>query len=137
MFIFTKRFSVTPTRNHYHLQLVGITPADGRVKGVSWFGHFGPHGDPEGLLRCTAVTLVARAVAPAPFDATPDGPTCAAELSAHQPRSGSLPGDQFDQYCEVRLAAKVNDDTHKSMLSCLGSWIRGQPGARLSFTYDP
>ena len=69
--------------------------------------------------RCTAVTLVARAVAPAPFDATPDGPTCAAELSAHQPRSGSLPRDQFDQYCGVRLAAKANDDTHKSMLSCV------------------
>ena len=82
------------------------------------------------------MTLVARAVAPAPFDGTPDGPTCAAELSAHQPRSGSLPGDQFDQYCEVRLAAKANDDTHKSMLSCLGSWLRGQPGARLSFTDD-
>ena len=63
------------------------------------------------------MTLVARVVAPAPFDATPDGPTCAAELIAHQPRSGSLPRDQFDQYCEVRLAAKANDDTHKSMLS--------------------
>ena len=86
--------------------------------------------------RCTAVTLVARAVAPAPFDATPDGPTCAAELATHQPRSDSLPGDQFDQYCEVRLAAKANDDTHKSMLSCLGSWLRGQPGARLSFPDD-
>ena len=70
-------------------------------------------------------------------DATQDGPTCAAELIAHQPRSGSLPGDQFDQYCEVRLAAKVNDDTHKSMLSCLVSWIRGQPGALLSFPDDP
>ena len=57
------------------------------------------------------MTLVARAVAPAPFDATPDGPTCAAELIAHKPRSGSLPGDQLDQYCEVRLAAKANDDT--------------------------
>ena len=54
-------------------------------------------------------------------------------MIAHTPRSGSLPGDQFDQYCEVRLAAKVNDDTHKSMLSCLESWLRGRPGARLSF----
>ena len=80
---------------------------------------------------------MARAVAPAPFDAKPDGPTCAAELSAYQPRFGSLPGDQFDQYCEVRLAAKANDDTHRSMLSCLGSWLRGQLGARLSFTDDP
>ena len=35
MFIFTKRFSVTPTRNHDHPQLVGITPIDDRVKGVS------------------------------------------------------------------------------------------------------
>ena len=34
MFIFTIRFSVTPTCNHDHLQLVCITPADGRVKGV-------------------------------------------------------------------------------------------------------
>ena len=42
-------------------------------------------------------------------------------MATHQPRSDSLPGDQFDQYCEVRLAAKANDDTHKSMLSCLGS----------------
>ena len=25
---------------------------------------------------------------------------------------------------------------HKSMLSCLGSWLRGQPGARLSFPDD-
>ena len=82
------------------------------------------------------MTLVARVVAPAPFDATPDGPTCAAELIAHQPRSGSLPGDQVDQYCKVRLAAKANDDTHKSMLSCLGSWLRGRPGARLSFPDD-
>ena len=87
-------------------------------------------------LRCTAVTLVARVVAPAPLDATPDGPTCAAELAAHQPTSGSLPRDQFDQYCEVRLAAEANDDTHKSMLSCLGSWLRGQPGARLPFPDD-
>ena len=91
----------------------------------------------RGSSGAPAVTLVARAVAPAPFDATPDGPTCAAELSAYQPRSGSLPGDQFDQYCEVRLAAKANDDTHKSMLSCLVSWLRGQPGARLSFPDDP
>ena len=90
----------------------------------------------RGSSGAPAVTLVARAVAPAPFDATPDGPTCAAELATHQPRSGSLPGDQFDQYCEVRLAAKANDDTHKSMLSCLGSWLRGQPGARLSFPDD-
>ena len=89
-----------------------------------------------GLLGAPAVTLVARIVAPAPFDARPDGPMYAAELSAHQPRSGSLSGDQFDQYCEVRLAAKANDDTHKSMLSCLGSWRRGQPGARLSFLDD-
>ena len=72
---------------------------------------------------------MARAVAPAPFDATPDGPTCAAELVTHQPRSDSLPGDQFDQYCEVRLAAKANDDTHKSMLSCLGS--RGSGGSQV------
>ena len=35
MFIFTKRFSVTPTRNHDHSQLVDITPTDDRVKGVS------------------------------------------------------------------------------------------------------
>ena len=35
MFIFTKRFSVTPTRNHDHHQLGCITPTDGRVKGVS------------------------------------------------------------------------------------------------------
>ena len=32
MFIFTKRFPVTPTRNHDHHQLVFITPTDGRVK---------------------------------------------------------------------------------------------------------
>ena len=57
-------------------------------------------------------------------------------MAVNQPRSGSLPGDQFDQYSEVRLAAKANDDTHKSMLSCLVSWLRGQPGARLSFTDD-
>ena len=50
--------------------------------------------------------------------------------------SGSLPRDQFDQYCEVRLAAKANDDTHKSMLSCLGLWRRGQPSDRVSFPYD-
>ena len=49
---------------------------------------------------------------------------CAAELATQQPRSGSLPGDQFDQNCKVRLAAKANDDTHKSMLSCLGSWLK-------------
>ena len=35
MFIFTKRFPVTPTRNHNHPQLGCITPTDGRVKGVS------------------------------------------------------------------------------------------------------
>lgn len=52
------------------------------------------------------MTLVARVVAPAPFDAAPDSPTCAAELSAHQPRSVSLPRDQIDQYCEVRLGPR-------------------------------
>ena len=91
----------------------------------------------RGSSGAPAVTPVARIVAPAPFDAPPDGPTCAAELAEHQPRSGSLPGDQFDQYCEVRLAAKANDNTHRSMLSCLGSWLRRQPGALLSFTDDP
>ena len=35
MFIFTKRFPVTPTRNHNHSQLGYITPIDGRVKDVS------------------------------------------------------------------------------------------------------
>ena len=35
MFIFTKRFPVTPTRNHDHPQLGGMTLTDGRVKGVS------------------------------------------------------------------------------------------------------
>ena len=34
-FIFTTSFPVTPTRNHDHPQLVGITPTDGMVKGVS------------------------------------------------------------------------------------------------------
>ena len=71
------------------------------------------------------MTLVARAVAPAPFDATPDGPTCAAELITHQPRSDSLPGDQFDQYCEVRLAAKANDDTHSVHAQLLGIVAQG------------
>ena len=66
----------------------------------------------------TAVTLVARAVAPAPFDATPDGPTCAAELSAQQPRSGSLPRDQIDQNCEVVnriLVGNKNDDPERKV----------------------
>ena len=35
MFIFTKGFSVPPTRNHDHPQLGCITPTDGRMKGVS------------------------------------------------------------------------------------------------------
>ena len=35
MFIFTERFSGTPTRNHDHHQLGGITPTGGRVKGAS------------------------------------------------------------------------------------------------------
>ena len=35
MFIFTIRFSVTPTRNHDHPQLGFITPTDGMVKCVS------------------------------------------------------------------------------------------------------
>ena len=86
--------------------------------------------------RSPAVTLVARVVAPQLRLTLPQTAPRAAELAAHQPRSGSLPCDQFDQYCEVRLAAKANDDTHKSMLSCLGSWRRGQPGARPSFPDD-
>ena len=49
MFIFTKGFPVAPTRNHDHPQLGCITPTDGRVNGVSWFGHLGPHGGPETL----------------------------------------------------------------------------------------
>ena len=49
MFIFTTSFPVTPTRSHDHPQLGSITPTDGRVKGVSWFGHLGAHGGPEGL----------------------------------------------------------------------------------------
>ena len=51
MFIFTKRFPVAHTRNHDHPQLGCITPTDGMVKDVSWFGHLGPHGGPEGLLQ--------------------------------------------------------------------------------------
>ena len=35
MFIFTKRFPVTPTRNHNHPQLRCITPTVGRVNDVS------------------------------------------------------------------------------------------------------
>ena len=35
MFIFAKRFPVTPTRNYNHSQLGYITPTDGRVKDVS------------------------------------------------------------------------------------------------------
>ena len=35
MFIFTKGFSVPPTRNHDQPQLGCITPTDGRMKGVS------------------------------------------------------------------------------------------------------
>ena len=85
----------------------------------------------EGLLGALSRHSGGRVVAPARFDAMADAPTYAAELSSHQPRSGSLPRDQIGQYCEVRLAAQVNDDTHKSMLSCLESWRRGRPGARL------
>ena len=51
MFIFTKRFPVAHTRNHNHPQLGCISPTDGMVKDVSWFGHLGPHGGPEGLLQ--------------------------------------------------------------------------------------
>ena len=51
------------------------------------------------------VTVVVRVVAPAPFEAAPDASACAAELTTHQPRSGSLPRDNIDQCCEVRLAA--------------------------------
>ena len=42
--------------HHDHPQLVG--PTDDRVKCVSWLGHFGPHGGPEGVLRCTAVIKI-------------------------------------------------------------------------------
>ena len=75
---------------------------------------------------------MARVVAPAPFDAPPDGPTCAAELSAHQPRSGSLPRDQFRStitgYCEVRLAAKANDDRTRTR-PCSAACDRGAGSA--------
>ena len=55
MFIFTKRFPVAHTRNHDHPQLGCITPTDDMVKDVSWFGHLGPHGGPEGLLQGSSV----------------------------------------------------------------------------------
>ena len=32
--------------------------------------------------------------------------------------------------------SQCDDNTRKSMLSCLVSWLRGQPGARLSFPDD-
>ena len=34
----------------------------------------------------------------APFEAAPDASACAAKLTTHQPRSGSLPRDNIDQY---------------------------------------
>ena len=81
--------------------------------------------------RCTAVTLVARAVAPAPFDATPDGPTCAAELSAHQPRSGSrctsLPGDQQSSTSTARSGWLPRPTTTRTS-PCSAAWYRGSGG---------
>ena len=56
----------------------------------------------------------------APFEAAPDASACAAKLTTHQPRSGSLPRDNIDQCCEVRLAANSTS-------------IRLSPARRLGF----
>ena len=96
MFIFTKRFSVTPTHatsTTHSAQLVGITPTDDRVKGlcpdlaISALTHKVLRGAPPVAVHHGDTRPVAQAVAPAQFaDATPDGPTCAAKLIAHKPR---------------------------------------------------
>ena len=72
-----------------------------------------------------------RVVAPAPFEAAPDAPACAVVLATHQPRSGSLPRDNIDQYCEVRLAG---NSTSIRLSPDSSAWFRGAeapPGARL------
>ena len=74
------------------------------------------------------VTVVVRVVAPAPFEAAPDAPACASELATHQPRSGSLPRDNIDQYCEVRLAA---NSTSIRLSPDSAAWFRGAEGRQV------
>ena len=69
-----------------------------------------------------------RVVAPAPFEAAPDAPACASELATHQPRSGSLPCDNIDQYCEVRLAANSTSIRPSPDSS---AWFRGAEGRQV------
>ena len=73
-----------------------------------------------------------RVVAPAPFEAAPDAPACAVELTSHQPRSGSLPRDNIDQrVLRGEAGWQLNVNTPESRLSSLVSWRGGPPGARL------
>ena len=69
-----------------------------------------------------------RIVAPAPFEAAPDAPACAVELTTYQPRSGSLPRDNIDQYCEVRLAG---NSTSIRLSPDSAAWFRGAEGRQV------
>ena len=123
-------FPVTHPRNHNHPQLGGSTPADGRVKGLSFFDPLGPHGTRRSLRASLVhrVTVLVRIVAPAPFEAAPDAPACAVELATHQPRSGSLPRDNIDQYCEVRLAG---NSTSIRLSPDSSAWFCGAEGRQV------
>ena len=74
------------------------------------------------------VTVVVRVVAPAPFEAAPDASACAVELTTHQPRSLSLPRDNIDQCCEVRLAA---NSTSIRLSPDSAAWFRGAEGRQV------
>ena len=64
----------------------------------------------------------------APFEAAPDASACAAKLTTHQPRSGSLPRDNIDQCCEVRLAA---NSTSIRLSPDSAAWFRGAEGRQV------
>ena len=74
------------------------------------------------------VTVVVRVVAPAPFEAAPDASACAVELTTHQPRSLSLPRDNINQCCEVRLAA---NSTSIRLSPDSAAWFRGAEGRQV------
>ena len=128
MFTFTTRLPRDPPTQPQPPPARGQHPCRWQGEGLVFFRQSSPS---RRSLRGSSVhrmTVVVRVVAPAPFEAAPDAPACASKLATHQPRSGSLPRDNIDQCCEVRLAA---NSTSIRLSPDSAAWFRGAEGRGL------
>ena len=133
MFTFTTRLPRDPPTQPQPPPARGQHPCRWQGEGLVFFRQSRPS---RRSLRGSSVhrmTVVVRVVAPAPFEAALDAPACASKLVTHQPRSSSLPRDNIDQCCEVRLAA---NSTSIRLSPDSAAWFRGAEGRQV-LAYPP